>query len=113
MVIRLQFKDDKCVGYITYTGEIYPYIEQEDVVMRESSESEVIDLFGGDWRNIIIHSSISKFDPIEPPVDPVTPTEGDALRQEIKLLRGQVSASADIAEFHEELIAELATMVYQ
>lgn len=40
------------------------------------------------------------------------PTEVDNLKKETIILSQQIKASADIAEFHEELIAELAMMLY-
>ena len=39
-------------------------------------------------------------------------TQTELLQQELFLLKNQVQASSDLADFHEELIVELATMLY-
>lgn len=49
-------------------------------------------------------------DPVEPP--PTTEERVAALEAENKLLKEQVSAQADQAEFYEDCIAEMATVVY-
>ena len=41
------------------------------------------------------------------------PTVVEVLQKEITLLKAQSKANADISDFHEELIVELAMMVYQ
>lgn len=40
-------------------------------------------------------------------------TENSRLKSENNLLKAQVKANADRADFHEELIAEMAMLVYQ
>lgn len=53
------------------------------------------------------------YDPPEPEPEPPTTDERVAkLEAENKLLREQVNAQADQAEFYEECIAEMATIVY-
>lgn len=47
-----------------------------------------------------------------PPPPPTTDERVAALEAENKLLREQVSAQADQAEFYEECIAEMAAIVY-
>ena len=50
-----------------------------------------------------------------PPPEPESPTTDERLEKleaENKLLREQVSAQADQAEFYEECIAEMAAIVY-
>lgn len=47
-----------------------------------------------------------------PPPPPTTEERVDQLEAENKLLREQVSAQADQAEFYEECIAEMAAIVY-
>ena len=49
-------------------------------------------------------------EPVEPP--PTTEERVAALEAENKLLKEQVSAQADQAEFYEDCIAEMATVVY-
>ena len=49
-------------------------------------------------------------EPVEPP--PTTDERVAALEAENKLLKEQVSAQADQAEFYEDCIAEMATVVY-
>lgn len=49
-------------------------------------------------------------DPVEPP--PTTEERVAALEAENNLLKEQVSAQADQAEFYEDCIAEMATVVY-
>ena len=49
-------------------------------------------------------------EPVEPP--PTTEERVSALEAENKLLKEQVSAQADQAEFYEDCIAEMATVVY-
>lgn len=49
-------------------------------------------------------------EPIDPP--PTTEERVAALEAENKLLKEQVSAQADQAEFYEDCIAEMATVVY-
>ena len=49
-------------------------------------------------------------EPVEPP--PTTEDRVAALEAENKLLKEQVSAQADQAEFYEDCIAEMATVVY-
>lgn len=49
-------------------------------------------------------------DPVDPP--PTTEERVAALEAENKLLKEQVSAQADQAEFYEDCIAEMATVVY-
>lgn len=49
-------------------------------------------------------------DPVEPP--PTTEERVAALEAENKLLKEQVSAQADQAEFYEDCIAEMAAVVY-
>ena len=49
-------------------------------------------------------------EPVEPP--PTTEERVAALEAENKLLKEQVSAQADQAEFYEDCIAEMATIVY-
>lgn len=46
-------------------------------------------------------------------IPPQPLTEIELLQNENKLLKAQVQANADISDFHEELIVELAMMVYQ
>lgn len=48
----------------------------------------------------------------EPKPDPTTEDRVAALEAENKLLKEQVSAQADQAEFYEDCIAEMATVVY-
>lgn len=53
------------------------------------------------------------YDPPEPePEPPTTEERVEKLEAENKLLREQVSAQADQAEFYEECIAEMAAIVY-
>ena len=47
-----------------------------------------------------------------PPPPPTTEERVAALEAENKLLKEQVSAQADQAEFYEDCIAEMATVVY-
>lgn len=47
-----------------------------------------------------------------PPTPPTTEERVAALEAENKLLKEQVSAQADQAEFYEDCIAEMATVVY-
>lgn len=47
-----------------------------------------------------------------PPPPPTTDERLEKLENENKLLREQVSAQADQAEFYEECIAEMAAIVY-
>lgn len=47
-----------------------------------------------------------------PPPPPTTDERLEKLESENKLLREQVSAQADQAEFYEECIAEMAAIVY-
>ena len=47
-----------------------------------------------------------------PPPPPTTDERVEKLENENKLLREQVSAQADQAEFYEECIAEMAAIVY-
>lgn len=47
-----------------------------------------------------------------PPSPPTTDERLEKLENENKLLREQVSAQADQAEFYEECIAEMAAIVY-
>ena len=49
-------------------------------------------------------------EPVDPP--PTTEERVAALEAENKLLKEQVSAQADQAEFYEDCIAEMATVVY-
>lgn len=49
-------------------------------------------------------------EPVEPP--PTTEERVASLEAENKLLKEQVSAQADQAEFYEDCIAEMATVVY-
>ena len=48
----------------------------------------------------------------EPIIVPVEPTAIELLQQENLFLKEQVRAVSEIADFHEELIVELATMLY-
>lgn len=48
----------------------------------------------------------------QPPPPPTTEERLAALEAENKLLKEQVSAQADQAEFYEDCIAEMATVVY-
>lgn len=50
--------------------------------------------------------------PEPPPPPPTTEERVAALEAENKLLKEQVSAQADQAEFYEDCIAEMATVVY-
>ena len=53
------------------------------------------------------------YDPPEPePAPPTIEERVEQLEAENKLLREQVSAQADQAEFYEECIAEMAAIVY-
>lgn len=53
------------------------------------------------------------YDPPAPePAPPTTEERVAALEAENKLLKEQVSAQADQAEFYEDCIAEMATVVY-
>lgn len=49
---------------------------------------------------------------IESSIPPREPSEIEVLQQENRILKAQVEALSSTADFHEELIAELATKVY-
>lgn len=63
------------------------------------------------WDEDVYQAYIAALpDPVDPP--PTTEERVAALEAENKLLKEQVSAQADQAEFYEDCIAEMATVVY-
>ena len=55
-----------------------------------------------------------RFKVVEEIIDvPVEPTDIELLQQENVLLKRQIQANSDVADFHEELIVELAMEIYK
>jgi len=54
MLVRLLFEDDKCIGYLAYMKEIYPYEDRENITMIESGDAELTALIGLNWKDEFI-----------------------------------------------------------
>jgi hypothetical protein len=85
--------------------------------MSESNAEEVVDWFGkwlvnGKTRELIEESEAWIARQKELNDMPVPPTEIEILQQENLLLKAQAQANADRADFQEELIVEMAMIVY-
>ena len=81
-----------CMGFVTLELD-------GDTVIAMTGNQEALDAY-----------KASLPEPVDPP--PTTEERVAALEAENKLLKEQVSAQADQAEFYEDCIAEMATVVY-
>ena len=77
-----------------------------NIIVSDSSFAEMIGALP-DYDGAAIGEEYSP-----PPPPPTTEERVAALEAENKLLKEQVSAQADQAEFYEDCIAEMATVVY-
>lgn len=88
---------DELLGpYIEAKGFVIPAIENGAVVSLEVNQ-EALDAYNEEHPEV----------PVEPTPDPI-----EALQEENKLLKSQVQALSDQNDFQEELIVELANVVY-
>ena len=55
LLVRLLFEDNKCVGYLAYMKEIYPYEDRENIIMIESNETELVELVGDNWKGEFVN----------------------------------------------------------
>lgn len=82
--------------YINAKGFVIPVIENGEVVGLEVNQTS-LDAYNADHPDV----------PDEPTPDPI-----EVLQEENKLLKSQVQALSDQNDFQEELIVELANVVY-
>lgn len=88
--------DDLLSDYIDAKGFVIPVIENDEVVSLEVNQ-EALDAYNAEHPEV----------PVEPTPDPI-----EVLQEENKLLKSQVQALSDQNDFQEELIVELANVVY-
>lgn len=92
----LALPDDLLGAYIEAKGFVIPSIENDELVSLEVNQ-EALDAYN------VEHPEV----PVEPTPDPI-----EVLQEENKLLKSQVQALSDQNDFQEELIVELANVVY-
>lgn len=88
--------DDLLGDYINAKGFVIPSIENGEVVSLEVNQ-EALDAYNAEHPDV----------PDEPTPDPI-----EVLQEENKILKSQVQALSDQNDFQEELIVELANVVY-
>lgn len=93
----IPLSDEQAEIFFQYNGFVTVTVEGETATVDPNTEA------WEEWK-------ASLPDSVEPP--PTTEERVAALEAENKLLKEQVSAQADQAEFYEDCIAEMATVVY-
>ena len=88
--------DDLLSDYIDAKGFVIPVIENDEVVSLEVNQ-EALDAYNAEHPEV----------PVEPTPDPI-----EVLQEENKLLKSQVQALSDQNDFQEELIVEIANVIY-
>lgn len=88
--------DNLLTAYIEARGFVIPTISNGTVTALETNR-EALDAYHADHPDV----------PVEPTPDPI-----EVLQEENKLLKSQVQALSDQNDFQEELIVELANIVY-
>lgn len=87
---------DLLSAYIEAKGFVIPAVEDSVVASLEVNQ-EALDAYHAEHPDV----------PVEPTPDPI-----EVLQEENKLLKSQVQALSDQNDFQEELIVELANVVY-
>lgn len=55
LLVRLLFEDDRCIGYLAYMKEVYPYEDRENITMIEIKETELAELLGSNWKGEFVN----------------------------------------------------------
>ena len=55
LLVRLLFEDNKCIGYLAYMKEVYPYEDRENIIMIESNKDELVELVGDNWKGEFVN----------------------------------------------------------
>ena len=55
LLVRLLFEDNKCIGYLAYMKEVYPYEDRENITMIKSNKDELVELVGDNWKGEFVN----------------------------------------------------------
>lgn len=123
-MVRLLFKDGKCISAIVYKTDIYPYEPEEGIDMIETTEAYLISISAVNWRHyltklILVEGEVrlakgtiidEKDNEIEEPTteeNEPEPSEADPLKQEIADLAFQKMLLEHEIKQQKQAIADL------